>query len=145
MLGLGFPDMAPAEVTQAPEDPSLRDHPLHDPPDPTARRHRRSEEAAVAEVIVFRALERAGNRIKSKYKENISLGAENVAPHTLYRFTRSLSPDQVDDVLLDAWTCLGALPPISIPAETLDAYVRGLIATNAPHESRTFQAYLERL
>lgn len=125
------------------ESPSLREHPLHDPPDPNARKHRRSEEAAIAEVIVFRALERAGNRIKSKYRETISLGAENVMPHTLYRFTHAMTKDQVDDVLMDAWSCLGSLPPISIPAETLDKYVRFLFANNLPHESRTFRTFLE--
>lgn len=122
--------------------PSLEEHPEHDAPDPTARRHRRSEEAAIAEVIVFRALERAGNRIKSKYKDRISLGAENVPPHTLYRFTRKLSAEEVDDVLLDAWSCLSALPPISIPSERLDGYVRSLMDSNRPHESQTFRAFL---
>ena len=112
-------------------------------PDPTARRHRRTEEAAIAEVIVFRALERAGNRIKSKYKEHISMGAESVPPHTLYRFTQSLQPDQVDDILMDAWSCLAALPPISIPAATMDRYVRFLFANNLPHASQTFHAFLD--
>jgi len=112
------------------------------PPDPDARKHRRSEEAAIAEVIVFRALERAGNRIKSKYKENLSLGAENMPTHTLYRFTQRLTPEQVDDVLMDAWTCLGSLPPISIPAETMDRYVRHLIDTNRPHDSYAFQQFV---
>jgi len=113
------------------------------PPDPNARKHRRTEEAAIAEVIVFRALERAGNRIKSKYKENISLGAENMPTHTIYRFTATLLPEQIDDVLMDAWTCLGSLPPISITAETMDRYVRFLFANNLPHASQTFKAFLD--
>ena len=112
-------------------------------PDPTARRHRRTEEAAIAEVIVFRALERAGNRIKSKYKDHVSMGAENVPPHTLYRFTQTLAPEEVDDVLLDAWSCLSALPPISIPAATMDRYVRFLFANNLPHATQTFNAFLD--
>ena len=124
--------------------PSLREHPEHDPPDPNARRHRRSEEAAIAEVIVFRALERAGNRIKSKYKDRISMGAENVPAHTLHRFTMTLTPDMVNDVLADAWACLASLPPLrEIKAEELDGYVRMLIANNIPHDSRTFRGYLE--
>jgi hypothetical protein len=144
MLGVDLPTIAISqrEHPEA-ETPTLLDHPDLGPPDRDARRHRRSEEAAVAEVIVFRALERAGNRIKSKYKDTISMGAENVPPHTLYRFAQRLTPEQVDDVLMDAWSCLGALPPISIPASTLDRYVRDLIETNRPHESRTFQAFLQ--
>jgi hypothetical protein len=147
MLGVALPleaiQISERETDPAVEDPSLKEHPTHDAPDPNARKHRRSEEAAIAEVIVFRALERAGNRIKSKYRESISLGAENVLPHTLYRFTHAMSPDQVDDVLMDAWSCLGSLPPISIPAETLDRYVRFLFTNNLPHESRTFRAFLD--
>lgn len=124
--------------------PSLEEHPDHDPPDPTARRHRRTEEAAMAEVVVIRALERAGNRIKSKYKDRISLGAENVAPHTLHRFTMTMTPAQVDDVLMDAWTILGNLPKMeTITASMLDKYVRILFANNMPHESRTFRAFLD--
>lgn len=126
------------------DTPSLKEHPEHDPPDPNARRHRRTEEAAMAEVVVIRALERAGNRIKSKYKDRISLGAENVAPHTLHRFTMSLTPTQVDDVLLDAWTILGNLPKMeTITASMLDRYVRMLFTNNMPHESQTFRAFLE--
>jgi hypothetical protein len=137
----------PIDTIQVREHPdvgprSLDEHPDNGPPDRDARRHRRSEEAAIAEVIVFRALERAGNRIKSKYKEHISLGAENVPPHTLYRFTQKLTPEQVDDVLFDAWSCLSSLPAISIPASTMDQYVRGLIVSNKPHESRTFQQFV---
>ena len=123
--------------------PSLKEHPDHNPPDPTGRRHRRTEEAGMAEVIVIRALERAGNRIKSKYKDRISMGAENVPPHTMHRFAMTLTPQMVDDILLDAWTIMGSLPPMSIRAEELDGYVRMLIATNLPHDSRTFRKWLE--
>jgi hypothetical protein len=124
--------------------PSLEEHPDRNPPDPTARRHRRTEEAGMAEVVVIRALERAGNRIKSKYKDRISMGAENVAPHTLHRFTMTMTPAQIDDVLLDAWTILGNLPKMeTITASMLDRYVRMLFANNMPHESRTFRGFLE--
>ena len=98
----------------------------------------------MAEVVVIRALERAGNRIKSKYKDRISLGAENVPPHTLHRFTMTLLPQQIDDVLLDAWTILGTLPKMeTITAAMLDKYVRFLFANNMPHESRAFRAFLD--
>lgn len=148
LLGVNLPVVPTANTVEVREHPavgipSLQEHPEHDPPDPNARRHRRSEEASIAEVVVFRALERAGNRIKSKYKDQISLGAENVAPQTLHRFTLGLNAEQIDDVLMDAWTILAALPPISITAKELDDYVRFLFANNLPHESRTFQKWIE--
>jgi hypothetical protein len=130
-------------VQEARPTPSLLDHPTQDPPDPDRTREVVSDEAAaIAEVVVFRALERAGNRIKSKYRDHISLGAENVPPHTLYRFTSRLDKPEVDDVLMDAWSCLASLPPIPITAATLDGYTRNLIITNQPHDAMRFRRYL---
>jgi hypothetical protein len=68
-----------------------------------------------------------------------------VAPHILYRFTQKLTKEQVDDVLFDAWSCLGSLPPISIPASAMDSYVRGLIENNKPHDSHQFQSFVMSL
>jgi hypothetical protein len=130
------------EVQEARPDRSLLDHPENNPPDMEERRIISDEAAAVAEVVVFRALERAGNRIKSKYKDRISLGAENVPPHTIYRFTQKLVDTEVDDVLLDAWSCLASLPPIPVRASVLDSYVRELIGSNRPHETMKFRSYI---
>jgi hypothetical protein len=144
MLGLPF-TVVPQETIEVQEGRptrSLLEHPEEGPPQQENRRIISDEAAAVAEVVVFRALERAGNRIRSKYKDRISMGAENVPPHTLYRFTRSLEPAEVDDVLMEAWTCLAALPPIPVTAAVLDEYARGLIQTNRPHDSRSFRAFI---
>lgn len=144
MLGLPFsvPPVEQIEVQEGRPARSLLEHPENNPPDIDERRVISDEAAAVAEVVVFRALERAGNRIRSKYKDRISMGAENVPPHTLYRFTRALEPAEVDDVLMEAWTCLASLPPIPVTASTLDAYTRNLIKTNRPHDSRAFRAFI---
>jgi hypothetical protein len=143
---LGIPVMVSGpesiEVQEGRPTRSLEEHPEQSPPDMENRRVVGDEGAAIAEVVVFRALERAGNRIKSKYKDHISMGAENVPAHTLYRFTRHLEDEEISDVLMDAWSCLAALPPISVDAPTLDSYVRGLIRDNVPHDSRKFREYL---
>lgn len=144
---LGIPVMVEQETIRVQErrpDPSLLEHPENDPPDLEERRIISDEAAAVAEVVVFRALERAGNRIKSKYKDRISLGAENVPPHTLYRFTSSMQSDEVDDILMDAWSCLASLPPIPVKASVLDSYARSLIANNHAHDSQTFRRYIRQ-
>jgi hypothetical protein len=144
---LGVPVFAapePVEVVEGRPTRSLLDHPENDPPDPNAVPRIVSDEAAaVAEVVVFRALERAGNRIKSKYRDRISMGAENVPAHTLYRFTRALTPIEVDDVLTDAWSCLASLPPIPVKPETLNEYARGLIRGNLPHTSTEFRRFIQ--
>jgi hypothetical protein len=143
---LGVPVFAApeqVEVVEGRPTRSLLDHPENNPPDPDATPRIISDEAAaVAEVVVFRALERAGNRIKSKYKENISMGAENVPAHTLYRFTTRIDGDMTNDILTDAWACLASLPPIPVKASVLDAYVRSLIANNHPHDSQNFRRYI---
>lgn len=142
---LGLPFSMPQEtisVQEARPDRSLLEHPENNPPDMEDRRIISDEAAAVAEVVVFRALERAGNRIKSKYKDRISLGAENVPPHTLYRFTANMQSPEVDDILMDAWSCLAALPPIPVKASVLDSYVRNLIDNNYPHDSQAFRRYI---
>lgn len=146
MLGLPFtvPSPETIAVQEARPTRSLIDHPENNPPDPAKRRPIADGDAAAAEVIVFRALERAGNRIRSKYRDKISMGAENVPPHTLYRFTQRLDPNEVDDVMMDAWSCLASLPPIPITAETLDQYARMLIKTNKPHDSAMFRDYLNK-
>lgn len=143
---LGIPVFQAPEAIEVQESQparSLEEHPEQNPPDMDARRHVVSDEAAaIAEVVVFRALERAGNRIRSKYRDKISLGAENVPAHTLYRFTRPMEEPEIDDVMLDAWSCLASLPPIPVDAATLDQYTRNLIRTNRPHDSRVFRAFL---
>jgi hypothetical protein len=130
------------EVQEGRPTRSLLEHPQEGPPNEEDRRIISDEAAAVAEVVIFRALERAGNRIKSKYRDRISMGAENVPTHTLYRFTRALQPAEVDDVLMEAWTCLAALPPIPVSAAVLDQYARNLIQSNKPHDSRAFRAFI---
>lgn len=144
MLGLPFA-VVPRESIEVQEgrpNRSLLEHPMEGPPEEENRRIISDEAAAVAEVVVFRALERAGNRIRSKYKDRISMGAEGVPPHTLYRFTNQLSASEVDDVLMEAWTCLASLPPIPVSSEVLDKYARSLIQSNRPHDSAKFRAYL---
>jgi hypothetical protein len=134
----------PVEVVEGRPTRSLLEHPENNPPDPDAPPRIISDEAAaVAEVVVFRALERAGNRIKSKYKDRISMGAENVPAHTLYRFTRSLDENEVGDVLIDAWSCLASLPPIPVSPETLNEYTRGLIRDNRPHTTTEFRRFIQ--
>ncbi len=141
ILGLPFQVTGESvEVQEARPIPSLLEHPEKNPPDPAIIS---DEAAAVAEVVVFRALERAGNRIRSKYRDRISMGAENVPAHTLYRFTRQLDEDEIADVTMDAWSCLASLPRIPVSTETLDEYTKSLIRSNQPHDSRRFRAFIE--
>ena len=139
ILGVNVTDPVDSiRVQEERPDRSLLEHPTQNPPDGDRTR----ESAAVAEVIVLRALERAGSRIKSKYRDRISMGSENVPAHTLYRFSGKLTDEDCDDLLVGAWSILAALPPQKFTAKDLDDYARLLLTTGRPHDSAAFAARL---
>ncbi len=81
-------------------------------------------DVAGAEALVFRALERAGNRLRSRHSYR-----GEVAPHLLHL---TLDPRGVDDLLDGAWTFAAEVGlDHLIPA--LDTYVRMLIGTRTEH------------
>lgn len=139
LLGVDVPEaslVVEATPTEAPSDPSLLQHPTRDLPE-------RNDDAvaASAQVVVFRALERAGSRLKSKYKTSLVPGAENVPNEKVYRYAH-ITPDMLDDLLVGAWDCLSTLGITTAPV-VLDTYVRGLL-THSDEFTRThFAAHLE--
>lgn len=90
---------------------------------------------AAAEVLVYRALERAGNRLRSKHSYRGPTPAAD-----LY-----LEFDGDPDMLLaDAFTCVDRVAD-GAPADfahRLDLYCRSLIATKTPHRREALAAHL---
>jgi len=91
--------------------------------------------AAACEVLVFRALERAGNRLKNKHPRT---DVTAMPIHTVYT---SLS-GEADYLLEGAWDCapeILAEYSVKVPEVTqvLDFYVRGLISTQRKHNRTT--------
>lgn len=144
LIMLGVPVSMPVspsiEVQEERPSRSLLEHPKNDPP--PADRTREEVSAGIAEAIVIRALERAGARIKSKYGEKMSLGSDRVAAHDLYRFSAKFEPEEVDDLLMGAWSILSAMPACEVKPEILDKYVRTLITSNTPHYHEQFVRFL---
>ena len=96
--------------------------------------------AAACDVLVFRALERAGNRLKNAHPK---YDAVKVPTTDLYR---SLSGDP-SVLLAGAWDCADeVLAPyaddVNSVVETLDFYVRGLLASQRPHSTVVMGALL---
>jgi len=124
-LGLAVPDSAltaPAvEPTEAPSDRSLTEHPERRIPDPT------QAEVDASEVAIFRALERAGAKLRSKYKSALVPGADGIANAHLYRYAH-ISEDMYDDLLAGAWEICADLN-ISMSPAMMDAYVRHLFVS----------------
>lgn len=139
ILGVPIPSgqlaLPQTEPTEAPSSPSLLEHPTRDIPDPTA-------DVNAASAVVFRALERAGARLKSKYKTALVPGGEKVANDQVYRYAH-IDDDFEDDLLVGAWECVETLG-IQVSPVDMDSYARWLFASNEPFSPGHFRAWLEK-
>jgi hypothetical protein len=96
--------------------------------------------AAACDVLVYRALERAGNRLKNTHpRTDTSL----LASTDVYR-TLAGDPEKL---LEGAWDYAPSVlaPYVEDPSgviDTLDFYVRGLLASHRPHSSVVLEALL---
>lgn len=120
------------ERGQVPLERSLEDHPVREIPDTQD-----DAIAAAADVVVMRALERAGNRLKNRMGPN---RPEGVAAVDLYRFTPLKAAD-LDDLLEDAWSACGRLST-TLPVEQINAYVRNLMLNAKEHDPAVMRRYL---
>lgn len=138
----------PAEARPA---PSLREHPTREiPARPASDPSMRASAAGsmhpltfVAEQIVDRALQRAGNRIKTKF------GIKNppTAANRLYMAVE-LTPSDLDDVLTDAWSSCHEFDygvDGSRLEHVLDVYVRSLARARREPSRTSISAALNLL
>lgn len=128
------------ESTEAPQPRSLRDHPVRDVPEEDDGVP--EELVAVSEVIVFRALERAGNRLKTKMAGKVPTG---VPAAELYLALPALSPSEVDEALTDVWSCTDRFAITATRpglAATLDQYARTLMIFRRPHTYEQLRSHL---
>ena len=134
---LGIPGLSiPSAKTPnpAPPPPSLERHPTQAPPPmPSDMAPQAASLHATCEMLVFRALERAGNRLRSLKQTRPACAA---ADTYLYL---GVSPGELDKVLEDAW---GAIPRVlsGLPfqqqqtvASALDTYCRSLLVGQREH------------
>jgi hypothetical protein len=145
LLGVEIPEIEDnRELAEARPTPSLEQHPVRELP------QRRTPDAAAVDSLIFAcevhvntALQRAGNRIKSRF----SIQAPPSNANRLYLHVPVTSGD-LDDLLKDAW---GALDEISydIPAEqlarALDIYTRGIIMTHRTPDRASLKRALQTL
>lgn len=118
--------------------PSLTEHPEVGPPDPQA-----AALEAASEQMVFRALERAGNRLKSKVRAPKMPGVE--APE-LYLW-HTVSADLAEELLEGAWDRVDRFAPsLGTTSESLtpvlDSYCRVLLTEKKPHSRALLNQYL---
>jgi hypothetical protein len=131
------PNLMPNEARPV---PSLEDHPRNDIPD--------SEYQLVAayDALCYRALERAGNKIRSVVR---NAGGEVPTCSSFEVHTFIPSPENsVKRLLADAWSCAPqVLEPYDIDVEqmvsVLNGYVTSLITTGNPHNRASLIKWLE--
>jgi hypothetical protein len=126
------------DTREARPAPSLEDHPT--------RPRTPGEDApllAAANALVYRALERAGNRIRQQAGVKPP-GVPAHEMHILHTVNGS-----ADSVLADAWSCapqvLEGFGDVEKVVATLDAYCRSLFASRAPHSRDRLAAWLEKV
>lgn len=146
---LGVPIIATG--TESQDQPTHTKRESVPPPDPHAlpdreereTRRRQDDEremAAACEVLVYRALERAGNRLKNTHNGE----TQKMAADTLY-----LTYGGDHDHLLDgAWDCApkvleGYDTDVAEVIDTLDFYVRGLLSQKKQHSRKTMVRLLQ--
>jgi hypothetical protein len=95
--------------------------------------------AAACDALVYRALERAGNRLRNAHPRT------DTAQMTAATVYRALSGEP-DKLLAGAWECAEMLEPytddVDGVVETLDFYVRGLLRSHRPHSPAVMGALL---
>ena len=133
---LNPPDDRPGIHEQRPV-PSLDDHPRRDIPDTSE-----AEMLAACEVLVFRALERAGNRLKNKIQRKIP----GVAAAETYMFHK-VDTGTLDFVLEDAWSVVDRFAiKYSVDGkrltECLDAYTRAILVEQKPHDPAMMRQFV---
>lgn len=122
------------EPTEARPDPSLLEHPVRAIPE--------VQDVQASAAVVHRALERAGARLKSKYKSALVPGGDTVANENVYRYAK-IDDKMQDDLLVGAWECIDTLD-LDLSPTQLDGYVRHLFRTNEPFSVNRLASWAAR-
>lgn len=137
--------VAGEQLREARPAPSLRERPIEGPPDFPDDPANASLDVLVAacEGMVYRALERAGNRLK---------GRKGIKTQVMFRSTEAhinvaFDADDVDYMMTDAWTtvdemCEGRGIRASALTRVLDAYTRHIITERSEVDRDLLRRYL---
>lgn len=146
-LGVPINEVATAPLAQERPTPSLRDHPEQGPPERLEQSVNEKPPGddgllGASEVIVYRALERAGNRLRTRIGKKIP----GVASAEMYLHV-PVSVGQLDDLLVDAFDGIERyvgcqhIEPARLAA-CLDSYCRALMVEARPHDPQVLATYL---
>lgn len=143
---LGVPmTAAPSDVMREERpDPTLEDHPVRDlPPERVPADAERASLEATCDVLVYRALERSGNRLKNLTTSR----PEGVVAEEMHLYVKA-TPINVNHCMKDAWAPLPRLlahttySPEKIE-RALDSYTRGLLSGQQRHEREAMMRFID--
>lgn len=130
-------DSPPAEARPV---RSLDEHPRRQAPDTedqAAAAATIDPLAAAAEVMVFRALERAGNKLKARFGTPVKIPASQ-----LYLSVPTLTRTECEELLMDAWAPITQLGYGVALERSLHEYTIGLLRLSKPHEREALARHL---
>lgn len=146
LLGIELPTPEPEPFPSdmgnpTPPPPSLEEHPSR-PRTPAEHPENLPALLAASDALVWRALERAGNRIRQKMGVKPP-GVPSYEVHTLYQCN-----GDAKDFLTDAWSCapqvLAGLADVETTVQTLNSYCMALMHSQEPHTRDRLATWLER-
>jgi hypothetical protein len=147
LIGIDLPVAEPEQQEKAPAElppaPSLEDHPEK----PRTPEERSDSELpallAASDALVWRALERAGNRIRQKAGVKPP-GVPAYEIHTLYQCN-----GDAGEFLEDAWSCapqvLDGIADVDTTIQTLNSYCRALLSEQQPHSRSRLEEWLSKV
>lgn len=143
-LGIAITDIRPP--AEARPTPSIAEHPVREIPEREAAGLDGARFTALvyaSEQMVERALQRAGNRMKTKYRmAGVTAPADRLHLHMV------VPPADCDDLLEDAWSCTEKTADLVEPANlarALDLYTRSIILGRREPSRATLAASLKLL
>jgi hypothetical protein len=147
-ISLDMPEPSDSRPREARPDPSLKDHPTQDPPEKSVSEGTapRPDEVGLAAsatpvcaaMLAYRAMERAGNRLRtlSANKPDASLAAHSV--HTKVK----VFPDRMESLLDHAWATAETFGTSPVEIERAKNYCRFLLTESAAFDLDEAVSYI---
>lgn len=147
-IGVDLGEPAPSSESEPDQEtresrppPSLEEHPAR--PRTPAEHPEAAALLAASDALVFRALERGGNRIRQKHGVKPP-GVPSYEMHTMYQVNGDAA-----EILTDAWSCApqvlsGLGVDVDSTVQMLDSYCRALMAEQSHHSRERLHSWIVR-
>lgn len=135
-------DDGTGDMREARPNPSLNGHPTRQPPQ--LENAQVAALVAASEVMVFRALERAGNKLKTKFRDR----PEDVATRDLYLYL-PLTEDDITDAIAGSLDGIGQFTSTldvdkQMLTQSLRGYLSTLMTSRTEHDPGLMRRHLAR-